>query len=129
MSALQYMGIMDKVNKNMRTFIGVMLNTARGAVGANSNLRGTINDAIARDFAYLLFDDFNTIGRDMTHGVNGIHIFNLNGVMIPLSFLLNIYGQPHLNLNGLREACLKLSLRFHLKSHPHYRLGQNHVHA
>lgn len=69
MSALQYMGIMDKVNKNMRTFIGVMLNTASGAVGANSNLRGTINDAIARDFAYLLFDDFNTIGRDMTHGV------------------------------------------------------------
>ena len=29
----------------------------------------------------------------MTHGVNGIHIFNLNGVMIPLSFLLNIYGR------------------------------------
>lgn len=93
MSALQYMGIMDKVNKNMRTFIGVMLNTASGAVGANSNLRGTINDAIARDFAYLLFDDFNTIGRDITRGVNGIHIFNLNGVMIPLSFLLNIYGR------------------------------------
>lgn len=39
--------------------------------------------------AYFLFDDFTTIGADFNaSGTNALHLFYLNGVYIPLSFML-----------------------------------------
>jgi hypothetical protein len=43
---------------------------------------------LAQDVAYVLFDDYATIGDDMNG--NSIHIMNLNGVMIPLSMILEL---------------------------------------
>ena len=40
----------------------------------------------------MLFDDFSTIGTDV-NDATAIHIMNLNGVLIPLSFFLHIYAE------------------------------------
>jgi hypothetical protein len=45
-------------------------------------------DIISKNIAYLLFDDFNTIGAGLENGVNAIHLVNLNGLFIPISAIL-----------------------------------------
>ena len=91
-SARTYLDMMKNVNKNIDTFVGTILQTAEGAIGDNGGIRGQVERAIAHDFAYLLFDDFDTIGKDTGDG-KAIHIMNLNGVLIPLSFFLQIFAQ------------------------------------
>lgn len=91
-NARTYLNIMQNVNKNINTFVGTMLQTAKGAIGDNKGIRGQVEKAIAYDFAYLLFDDFDTIGNDAGDG-KAIHIMNLNGILIPLSFFLQIFAQ------------------------------------
>lgn len=90
-SARTYLTIMGNINKNINTFVGTMLQTAPGAVG-DQGIRPDIEKAIACDVAYMLFDDFSTIGTDV-NDATAIHIMNLNGVLIPLSFFLHIYAE------------------------------------
>lgn len=47
----------------------------------NQELRNQMSELVA----YFLFDDWNQIGASNS---NSIHLFNLNGVNIPLSYLL-----------------------------------------
>ena len=58
------------------------------AIGDNLN-KADLEKAIAYNFAYLLFDDFDTIGLDTGDG-SAIHIMDLNGVLIPLSFFIHL---------------------------------------
>ena len=90
-SAQTYLNIMSNINKNIKTFVGTMLQVAPGAVG-DQGIRPDIEKAIACDVAYMLFDDFSTVGTD-TNDSTAIHIMNLNGVLIPLSFFLHIYAE------------------------------------
>ena len=56
-----------------------------GAIG--EEMKSDFQDWIAEDIAYFLFDDFDTIGLPQPSGTS-IHIFNLDGILVPMSFFL-----------------------------------------
>lgn len=88
-----YNSIMSNVHNNISTFTGTILQLTKGAIGERRGLRPLLEDAIAHDVTYLLFDDFKTIGNEVGAGdTQAIHIMDLNGILIPLSFLLTIYA-------------------------------------
>ena len=85
-----FANIMDqRVDTNIKTFVGTIMQTIPGAIG--SSLKPSLEKAIAYDFAYLLFDDFQTIGFDSGDGAS-IHLLDLNGVFIPLSVLMRVFA-------------------------------------
>ena len=61
------------------------MNTLKGAVGESE--KANLQNILATDIAYLLFDDINSIGVPTT-GATALHIFDLDGIYIPLSYLL-----------------------------------------
>lgn len=82
----KYRSLMSKIEqKNPDTFIGGIMQTLRGAIG--DDMRFDFQNWIAEDIAYFLFDDFDTIGLPQGSGTS-IHIFNLDGILVPLSFFL-----------------------------------------
>ena len=90
-SAQSYYDVTRKVNKNARTFVGLMLNTIQGAIMGTDAAREDLAKAIATDIAVMLFDDYQTIGdfRKQT-GPKAIHIMNLGNIMVPLSVFLTM---------------------------------------
>ena len=82
-----YEEVMMRAGQNASTFVGAILQLANGAVGESED-KQAYEDVIARNIAYLLFDDFNAIGAGLTNGVNTLHIMNLNGILVPLSTIL-----------------------------------------
>lgn len=83
--------LLNKIeNSNADTFIGAILQTAEGAIGTSHFEE--LQDALAADIAYFLFDDFDTIGVPKSN-LTALHIFDLNGIFIPLSFFLWILGE------------------------------------
>lgn len=84
-----YRNIMRYTTRNARTFIGAILQTAEGAVLGGEKSRKELEAAAAQDIAYFLFDDFKTLGKEAdVNDPKAIHIMNLDGVYIPLSFFL-----------------------------------------
>jgi hypothetical protein len=85
--SLDNIGALEQYVPNMRNVVFAVMNAGEGAVGAN--LDG-VAASIAGAIGHLLFDDVATIGQDMT-GVGGksIHLFSLNGILVPLSFFLS----------------------------------------
>lgn len=73
-----------------KTKMGAILQTVNGAVGADQ--REEIKFSIAEDIAYYLFDDFSTIGVPQ-QGVQALHLFDLDGIYVPLSVLLHKLGR------------------------------------
>ena len=89
-----YKNILNNINNNIETFIGTILQTTKGAIGDKKGLKSQLEDSIARDIAYLLFDDFKTIGDSVGVGDSkAIHIMDLNGILIPLSFFLTLLAR------------------------------------
>ena len=56
---------------------------------------------LAQDVAYMLFDDYTTIGTKSASS-RAIHIMNLNGIMIPLSLILILLADAIENLDDLK---------------------------
>lgn len=77
--------IMSHIQGNINTFIGGIMQTLSGAIGESR--KKDFEEWITEDIAYFLFDDFETIGLPQSSGTS-IHIFNLDGILIPLSFFL-----------------------------------------
>lgn len=82
-------------------FLSKLLNTMSGAIAGENKrqiyeMKDDLRTLLAENFAGLLFDDFTEIGE---RG-NVIHIFNLNGVRVPLSALLLSAGNALLRLEG-----------------------------
>lgn len=79
---------------NVKTLIGIAEQTGAGAIGEDSNSdtisggKESIERYIALNIAAFLFDDFTSIGDVNMSGANALHIFDLNGVFVPLSVLL-----------------------------------------
>lgn len=72
---------------SVNKFIGAIMNTMKGAVG--EIYRGDLTALLAGDLATFLFDDFKTIGDNAPKdSVKRLHLFLLNGVYVPLSYLL-----------------------------------------
>ena len=77
-----------------RDLIFMALQLIHGAVGMGKDEQ--VKAAFARAIASALFDDFKMIGRkDM--GKNTIHLLNLNGIYIPLSFYFHLLHKAFYN--------------------------------
>lgn len=88
-----YRKIMKYTTRNARTFVGAILQTAQGAI-KGPQFRPELEEAMAQDIAYFLFDDFKTLGKEAKAGdPTAIHIMNLDGIYIPLSFFLMLVAQ------------------------------------
>ena len=111
-SAQTYLEVMKKVNKNVRTFIGVMINSMKGAVGENMDLYDTVCQNLAQDIAMMLFDDYETVGKDLRKtGVKSIHIMDLNGVFLPLSFFLDLMARAIDEIGRTPEGLVKVEYK------------------
>lgn len=67
--------------------IGAILQLTKGAIGEGRQQE--FERLLAKDIAYMLFDDFNTIGSDTAKGhPDSIHIMFLDGIYVPLSTIL-----------------------------------------
>ena len=77
--------VLAPVQTNINTFIGAITNLIPGAIG--DDRKKEMENAVASDIAYLLFDDVETIGVPQS-GATALHLFDLNGIYIPLSYLL-----------------------------------------
>lgn len=79
-----------KNDSSLNTLIGAINQLGEGAMLEDKE--GAFERLLAQDVAYMLFDDYTTIGEaDM--GGRSIHVMNLNGVMIPLSMILHLLGE------------------------------------
>ena len=85
---------------------GAIAQTLEGAVG--KQYREDITQSVAEDIAYLLFDDFETIGS----GTRSIHVFNINGVYVPLSVFLFRLGKAVEKTDKIPKEMLKLHLHY-----------------
>lgn len=73
------------------SLVGSIMQLLKGAVGEDRKAEYTT--AIARYVAYFLFDDINTIGTNIKgSSPTALHLFDLNGIYIPLSFFLELLG-------------------------------------
>lgn len=81
----QFQSLLGHIQSNIDTFVGGIMQTMSGAIG--ENMKGDFQNWIAEDIAYFLFDDFETIGFPQSGGTS-LHIFNLDGILVPLSFFL-----------------------------------------
>lgn len=81
----QFQILLSRIQSNISTFVGGILQTLSGAIG--EDMKKDFQEWIAEDIAYFLFDDFETIGLPQSSGIS-IHIFNLDGILVPLSFFL-----------------------------------------
>ena len=83
--AATYERLFQNVEKNIKTFVGAMMQLGNGAIGSGE--KWPFEKIIATNIAYLLFDDYTTIGEGDAQG-NALHVLDLNGIIIPLSVLL-----------------------------------------
>lgn len=86
-------GVHRTVRKNFRSLAGLILQLSNGAIGHNILSKEKIEDLLAQGVAYFLFDDFETIGYEKSRATNYLHLMNLNGVYVPLSFILFLLAE------------------------------------
>lgn len=90
LTAEKLIPILRNIDRNANTLVGALLNTAKGAVGADEELKNKISKALMGDIALMLFDDYQTIGDKVRTGARVIHILNLNGIYVPMSLFLKM---------------------------------------
>lgn len=73
--------------KNYKTLMGIILQLAEDAIGEKVLNKGDIENLLAQNIALFLFDDFQTLGGE-SPGPTAIHLMDLNGIYVPLSFIL-----------------------------------------
>lgn len=73
--------------KNYKTLMGIILQLAKDAIGEKVLNKGDIENLLAQNIALFLFDDFQTLGGE-SPGPTAIHLMDLNGIYVPLSFIL-----------------------------------------
>lgn len=76
-----------QADSSVSTLIGAIQQLGKGAM--LQGRKAEFEKLLAQDVAYMLFDDFTTIGTVSTGG-NAIHIMNLNGIMMPMSVFLSM---------------------------------------
>ena len=86
-NAANFLNNVYKADNSVSTLIGAIQQLGKGAM--LEGRKAEFEKLLAQDVAYMLFDDFTTIGTVSTGG-NAIHIMNLNGVMMPMSVFLSM---------------------------------------
>lgn len=86
-----FLEMMDDVSrstrKNYKTLMGIILQLGEGAIGEKVLNKDNIENLLAQNIALFLFDDFQTLGGE-SPGPTAIHLMDLNGIYVPLSFIL-----------------------------------------
>ena len=81
-------------SKNADELIGAIANTIKGAVYEGKKSEESLSKYIAEDIAIFLFDDARVLGKKMNENTaNAIHLMNLNGIYIPLSYFLFLLAE------------------------------------
>lgn len=104
---LQLKGLLSKFMANIDQVIYNILQNGKGAIMAGDTEGAS--KVIAEGVAYFLFDDYDTIGRVSTGG-QGIHIMNLQGMMIPLSAFLFALGTAIRDVETNSSAYVNVSI-------------------
>lgn len=103
------------------TVLGAMKQMANGAIG---NKMGDVEEAIenqlASDIAYFLFDDYEIVGQKSSSNLHQLHIMDLDGLYLPLSFFLYLladaYGEATMEVTKNPSSLVSVNL-----SHPEIR--------
>lgn len=76
-------------------FVKTAYNTLDTAIYADSReeVREEITSILMAAAAKLLFSDWTTVGVKQNSGTKALHVLNLDGIIIPSSFLLTMLGQ------------------------------------
>ena len=83
-------GVIKNTPGGSQEIIGEIMNTMSGAVLDDQKER--IESELCEKMAYFLFDDVTTIGKETAASSHAIHLLLLDGVYIPLSYLLYLMG-------------------------------------
>lgn len=74
-----------------QNLIDVCLQIIPGAIGEGQVEE--VKTALTKAIASALFDDFNMVGAVETTGAQSVHLLDLNGVLMPVSFYFYLLGQ------------------------------------
>lgn len=100
--------LFEKIGVNADNLLEALYNTGKNALLANdTSLREEIKTQMAQLVAYVLFDDWETIGVE---GSRAIHIFDLDGVLVPLSYLLLSMGNAILKVDANLASFFKVKI-------------------
>lgn len=80
----------DNLSINYRTLINLCLQLIPNAIGSNEKTINNTKIALTEAIASALFDDFNVVGVVETDGAKSVHLLDLNGVLMPISFYFNL---------------------------------------
>ncbi len=105
----QLRGLLGGVLDNIDQLIYNLLQMGEGAIGAGQYTEST-SQTLASAIAYVLFDDYSTIGNLPSGGGNSIHIFTLEGMMIPLSGFLYGFGKAMLDAANNLDKWVHVSI-------------------
>lgn len=86
-NAANFLNNVYQADNSVSTLIGTIQQLGKGAM--LEGRKAEFEKLLAQDVAYMLFDDFTTIGTVSTGG-NAIHVMNLNGIMMPMSVFLSM---------------------------------------
>ena len=100
-SAASFLNSVYSANGSVNTLIGAIQQLGDGAMLAGR--KAEFEKLLAQDVAYMLFDDFTTIGN-VSSGGNAIHVMNLNGIMMPLSVFLSMLADA---IESVKEEDLR----------------------
>lgn len=103
-----FKNIMMKVEKNFSLVMPAILQCIPGAIAGGTGQKEQWEEEIANYIAFMLFDDFETIGKDMvnTGNINYIHLMDLNGVMIPLSLILFLLSKAMKQAENIDQSSI-----------------------
>lgn len=76
-----------KNSSSVNTLIGAVQQLGKGAMMEDKE--GAFEELLAQDVAYMLFDDYTSIGENDAGG-KAIHVMNLNGILMPMSVILTL---------------------------------------
>lgn len=82
-----------------------------GAIG--EEMKPEIETSFAKAIASALFDDFNVIGTVETQGARSIHLLDLNGILLPLSFYFYLLGEA---FKGVAELPVESLVRVDIET-------------
>lgn len=88
-----FQGIANQLNINYDDLVDVCLQIIPGAIGADAGTIENVKIALTRAIASALFDDFNMVGSIETTGAKSVHLLDLNGVLMPISFYFYLLSE------------------------------------
>lgn len=96
----EIMNLLDRAGiTGTDNLLEVLYNTGKGAILEDQKeIRNKVKENLIKMVAYILFDDWESFGENQGDG-RVIHIFNLNKVMVPLSYLLIAMGDAVADTN------------------------------